>query len=136
MAGCGVSVFSDGSPTEYDERLARRCRIYGLTPAEFAEMERLQEGVCAICGKPEESRYSKHPLSFVVDHDHVPGWKHVPPEERRKFIRGLLHQSCNQDLGYLERKGWISPYDRDAKWERRARWYIDFPPARRALGLG
>lgn len=32
---------------------------------------------------------------LVIDHEHVFGWKRMPPEERRLYVRGLLCFFCN-----------------------------------------
>lgn len=67
-------------------------RKYGLTLGDFAEMLRDQGGKCALCDKcPKSGRY-------VVDHFHVPGWKKMPPEMRRRWVRGLLCNHCNHRL--------------------------------------
>lgn len=46
-----------------------------------------QEGVCAICGKPETKPNAKY---LAVDHNHETG-----------VIRGLLCNNCNRALGLL-----------------------------------
>lgn len=37
-----------------------------------------------------------------VDHSHVRGWKKLPPEERRKYVRGL---TCFVDNSVFLRRG-------------------------------
>lgn len=60
---------------------------YGLTLEEWVALS--PDGVCAICkAKPSTGR-------LVVDHQHIRGWKKKPPEERKKFVRGLLCWTCN-----------------------------------------
>ena len=56
--------------------------LYGLTEAQFEQMKVDQKHECKIC-------YRKLPL--VIDHDHVTG-----------KIRGLLCNSCNRGIGYLQ----------------------------------
>jgi len=67
-------------------------RRYGLT--EYAWLKRLDEQgwVCPLC--------LRLPLGgkFVVDHEHVRGWKDMPDEERATYVRGLL---CWQDNKFL-----------------------------------
>ena len=64
-------------------------RRYGLTAAEWKAILRLQGGVCAICRRmPPSGR-------LVTDHVHVRGWKKMPPEQRKLFVRGLLCFRCN-----------------------------------------
>lgn len=55
---------------------------YGLTVEERELMEREQNGRCAIC-------LNERPL--CVDHDHGTG-----------VVRGLLCQTCNAAIGFLE----------------------------------
>lgn len=68
---------------------------YGLTPTDYAEMMRLQCGVCAVCGAPERWLH--------VDHDHQTGQ-----------VRALLCGNCNRALGLLneepERIGALAAY--------------------------
>jgi len=65
--------------------------MYGITIEQYDEMFSSQNGVCAICGKPEtqENRYGMRRLS--VDHDH-----------KTKGVRGLLCAKCNSVLGFVE----------------------------------
>jgi hypothetical protein len=57
-------------------------RLYGMTPADYAELLEQQDGVCAICKRrPRNGRF------LVVDHDHRTG-----------LVRGLLHNRCNRLL--------------------------------------
>ena len=58
-------------------------RKFGLTPDQYDEMIRRQEGRCWICGTgPAEGQ------SLDVDHDHTTG-----------EVRALLCRNCNQGLG-------------------------------------
>ena len=67
-------------------RRASRLKVnYGLTVEQHTAMYVVQNGCCAICGKPVE--YDK----IQTDHDHKTG-----------KVRGLLCQSCNLALGVLE----------------------------------
>lgn len=62
---------------------------YGLTEADWVAMWKRQGGVCAVCLKlPPNKR-------LCTDHDHVKGWKKMRPEERKKYVRGLLCYFCN-----------------------------------------
>lgn len=57
---------------------------YGLDAGRFVVRLQAQGWVCSICGKvPSTGR-------LVVDHFHVKGWKKLPPEQRRQYIRGLV----------------------------------------------
>lgn len=60
-------------------------RRYGITTAEYETLLEAQNGVCAICARPESSsRYGY----LAVDHDHETG-----------VVRGLLCGGCNKALG-------------------------------------
>lgn len=57
---------------------------YGITGAQYDEMNRSQDGQCAICGGENDDGRPLH-----VDHDHETG-----------DVRGLLCFRCNVMLGY------------------------------------
>lgn len=59
-------------------------RRYDMSVEEFATLLESQNGVCAICGKPERGKNNR----LSVDHDHESG-----------AIRGLLCNACNAGLG-------------------------------------
>lgn len=63
---------------------------YGLTLEAWEAILERQGGVCAVCEKLPKSG------QLHIDHDHRPGWKDKPPEERAKAVRGLLCFFCNQ----------------------------------------
>lgn len=47
-----------------------------------------QDGVCAICGRPETKVLKGKKLSLSIDHDHETG-----------KVRGLLCMDCNTSIG-------------------------------------
>lgn len=62
---------------------------YGLSLEEWLALLDAQGGTCAVCEKvPSSGR-------LVTDHQHVPGWKRLPAEQRKRFVRGLLCWTCN-----------------------------------------
>lgn len=69
-----------------------RLTRFGITPDEFREMLIRQNGVCAICGRPERPVDPRNGRikSLAVDHDHESG-----------AVRGLLCQNCNKGIGNL-----------------------------------
>lgn len=68
---------------------------YGLTALEWLTMLEEQSWVCPIMGAtPGTGR-------FVIDHEHVPGWAKMPPEERKLYVRGLVSWYANH--AYLGR---------------------------------
>lgn len=63
-------------------------RNYDLTVEQYDQMYQDQNGVCAICHEKCGSKFR-----LAVDHDHDTG-----------KVRGLLCLSCNQKLGWYERR--------------------------------
>lgn len=62
---------------------------YGLSMAAWKRMLKRQGGVCGVCGRVPESQ------RLVIDHDHVPRWKYMPPEKRVLYVRGTCCNTCN-----------------------------------------
>jgi hypothetical protein len=70
---------------------------YGMTVQDYKNMLETQNGVCAICTRPERSRDATgkvRPLS--VDHDHACCSGSV---SCGKCVRGLLCNDCNTGIG-------------------------------------
>ena len=63
------------------------CDNYALTQAQYDERLAAQNGVCAICERPEKLLNRK----LAVDHDHATG-----------KIRALLCYRCNRGIGMFE----------------------------------
>ena len=61
---------------------------YGLTPDQYDILLESQNGVCAICGKPETRVLKGKLCELAVDHDHKTG-----------RVRGLLCVRCNLGIG-------------------------------------
>lgn len=62
---------------------------YGLTLEAWQTMVDGQGHVCAVCKQfPTKKR-------LCIDHEHVKGWKKMPPSERVKYVRGALCYRCN-----------------------------------------
>lgn len=70
-----------------DRRRAAKLRSqYGITEDEYRSLFKQQQGLCAICGRPEiKSR------TLCVDHNHTTG-----------KVRALLYGLCNNGLGHFE----------------------------------
>ena len=64
---------------------------FGINDADYQKMLVEQNGVCAICGRPERQGTNGSPKQLSVDHDHETG-----------ELRGLLCTSCNTALGLVE----------------------------------
>jgi hypothetical protein len=64
---------------------------YGLTRLDQKMILEAQGGVCPICEKvPTTGRW-------VIDHHHVKGWKDMPPEKRKLYVRGITCWFCNRN---------------------------------------
>lgn len=72
-------------------RHKERERKFGVTSEYYSQMLREQNGVCAICGKPETATRLGVVKSLSVDHCHATG-----------RIRGLLCSDCNTGIGKLK----------------------------------
>lgn len=70
------------------KRWTKLLNQYGITRAEYEELESKQDFKCAICEQPEARMYKDALCRLIVDHDHETG-----------KIRGLLCYSCNLGLG-------------------------------------
>lgn len=64
----------------------RYLRKYGMKKAGYDRLLYLQDGVCAICKRPQ-----KGAKRLAVDHDHRTG-----------VVRGLLCDACNHAIGEME----------------------------------
>lgn len=79
------------NPDKYRDQELRK--HYGITLDEYNQMHEEQNGVCAICGKPEvdvDKRTGKT-RRLAVDHHHDSG-----------KVRKLLCARCNQGIGNLK----------------------------------
>lgn len=66
---------------------------YGWTLRDWLAEADKNDWRCPICGRrPAPGK------GFVTDHEHVRGWKNMPDEERRLYIRGLTCWTCNRYL--------------------------------------
>ena len=75
------------------EKGKRLYKTYGLTLDEWYEMSK---NGCWMCGK-KEGRLN-------VDHVHVPGYKKLEPEQKRKYVRGCLCFMDNTMLHGVEKR--------------------------------
>src|ERR1035438_897110 len=64
---------------------------YGLTIKEYDKMVKTQNGLCAICHKPEKALNRGNLTNLSPDHNHI-----------TKKVRGLLCRKCNDLLGRAE----------------------------------
>lgn len=79
--------------TDKGKILARRAKLknrYGLTIEQYDQMFNFQNGLCAICGKPETQKNQSGAIRrLAVDHCHKTG-----------KIRKLLCYNCNIVIGH------------------------------------
>ena len=66
---------------------------YKITVEEYDALFAKQNGVCAICEKPENLTKDGKLHALAVDHNH-----------ETMQVRGLLCMNCNTRLGYFEGK--------------------------------
>ncbi len=63
---------------------------YGLSRLDFKMLLESQNGICPVCEKvPSTGRW-------YIDHEHVKGWKNMPAEKRKLYVRGVLCYFCNR----------------------------------------
>lgn len=87
-----------------------REKHYGVTPAAYAALIKIQGNACAICYRDFSLMPPKH---IHIDHDH-----------KTKTVRGLLCSYCNLAEGYIGRTG-VNPTD----FGKRLTSYHYQPPA-------
>lgn len=76
------------APKKREKALLRK---YGITEAEYQAMLKQQNGVCAICGKPEYLKTKAGVVrNLTVDHCHKSG-----------KVRSLLCSGCNYAIGTI-----------------------------------
>jgi hypothetical protein len=66
---------------------------YGIDASEWLYIFESQGWMCPICKKKPKTG---SPSEFNIDHIHVRNYDKLPPEERRKYVRGILCQWCNR----------------------------------------
>jgi hypothetical protein len=62
---------------------------YGLSVLDWQELAKRQSYVCFVCKKLTTTG------RLCIDHEHAKGWKKMPPEQRKLYVRGLLCWVCN-----------------------------------------
>lgn len=78
---------------KYNRAAQRRHHLkskYGITPEQYDALLDAQQGVCAVCRRPETKHNQHGPCRLAVDHCHSTG-----------RVRGLLCSECNTALGKL-----------------------------------
>jgi len=68
---------------------------YGFTEDEWWAIMERQGFRCPIMNQPSGTG------RYVIDHEHVRGWKKMPPEQRKQYVRGIVSWFANH--AYLGR---------------------------------
>jgi len=63
---------------------------YGISRMDWLTMLARQGWKCAICRRIR-GRWN-------IDHEHIPGWSKLAPEERKIYVRGVLCWYCNKEI--------------------------------------
>lgn len=77
-------------------RFMHRKIKYKITKEEYEKLEKEQNGVCAICGRPQTIIQGRRERDLCVDHDHDTDCNEKPK------VRGLLCHNCNVGIGNLK----------------------------------
>lgn len=83
---CRAKVHKDYQKTEKSKK-AKLKKLYGLTPENFYNMVKSQNGFCKICDNVLNPQIG----DICVDHCHITG-----------FVRGILCRRCNTGLGMFK----------------------------------
>jgi hypothetical protein len=95
---------------------------YGLTIDEWLDYIPEVDGVRVCAIHLEAPRTGR----FVVDHQHVAGWKGMPPESRKRYVRGVICTTCNHyiltrygnPLKHRQAADYLEQYERRlAEWQ-------------------
>ena len=70
-------------------------RKYGITLDEWLEMYWKYGGRCHVCLQKQSPKAKR---ALHIEHKHVKGWKAMPPEEKKKHVRGICCFICNNRL--------------------------------------
>jgi hypothetical protein len=82
-------------PTDIKAPTPATLAKYGLTADEWWAIMERQGYRCPIMNQPSGTG------RYVIDHEHVRGWKKMPPEQRKQHVRGIVSWFANH--AYLGR---------------------------------
>lgn len=76
-------------------------KMYGLTEGEWVQMLGEQGYRCAVCWKTPVCQNARCKVMEThghlhTHHQHVKGWKTMPPEKRKLYVVALVCQFCNR----------------------------------------
>jgi Recombination endonuclease VII len=81
------------------DRWGTLSRRYGIAPEQYNAALAGQNFACTIC---QTNLLALDTRQVHVDHDDVPGLKKMPPEGKRKHVRGILCGKRNAAIGLLD----------------------------------
>jgi hypothetical protein len=87
--GRSAKKYARRDPVRYRDYKLRT--TYGITLDEYNRMHAAQEGLCAVCLRPEVRRAYGDLPTLSVDHNHFTGQ-----------VRGLVCAGCNLKIGVIE----------------------------------
>ena len=90
MPGGQVTSFLVTEAASHGVKLPQQKTVerYGITVDEWLALLHNQGWCCPVCRKHKG-------VQWTTDHEHVRGWKAMPPEQRRRYVRGILCRHCN-----------------------------------------
>lgn len=77
-------------PPQFRERFTKQREAIGAAEGLYRKLLACSPDECPLCGRQRPSYYTPESF-FVIDHDHATG-----------FVRGLICNRCNVNLGRLE----------------------------------
>ena len=90
---------------------------YGMTPAEWLAVVDRQGNRCPIC--------LRHDVELVTDHVHIRGFRKLPADQRRRYVRGCPCRHCN--LRLIPQRGTADEIQRVAEYLRAHEQRFDGP---------
>ena len=90
-------AFDKANEVKQKSKNDRLIKTYGITLADWNAMFIEQGGVCFICKTMPKSKI------LCVDHIHQKGFKTMEPQDKQKYVRGLLCYMCNTGLKSFEK---------------------------------
>lgn len=90
LNGKWMSLRSEAESRGIRIPVAKTLRIYGITENEWIKLLKSQDWKCAVCRREK--------ATWNTDHEHIPGWKKLTPNQRRIYVRGILCWYCNRHV--------------------------------------
>ena len=89
----GWKVWAERHPEQNKRRIknGNLRRSFGIGIDEYEQMHAAQNGLCAICQRPERHSHKGVTPALCADHDHTTG-----------KVRALLCMDCNRGIGCFD----------------------------------